>query len=114
MKSWINHPSGDRPLRAGRVVVDGVAFGGMRGVRRVEISADGGRSWQDAPLIGPDLGPYAWRQFAAPLTLARGTHVLASRAVDEAGNVQPAERVENHRAYGNTSWRDHSVTVDLA
>ncbi len=114
VKSWINHPAGTEDLRAGSVVVHGVAFGGTRAVRRVEISADGGRSWQEARLVGPDLGRYAWRQFALPLTLQAGTHVLASRATDDAGNTQPVERVENHRAYGNTSWRDHAVTVTVS
>jgi DMSO/TMAO reductase YedYZ molybdopterin-dependent catalytic subunit len=111
VKSWVNHPSTDRPLQPGRVVVDGVAFGGMRGVRRVELSVDGGRTWQNAPFIGPDLGPYAWRHFAMPVTLTRGTHTLVSRAIDDAGNVQPADRPENHRGYSNTSWRDHAVSV---
>ena len=111
VKSWINHPAGAENFRAGPVVVHGVAFGGTRAVRRVEVSADGGQSWQDAPLVGPDLGRYAWRQFALPMTLEAGTHVLASRATDDAGNTQPVERIENHRAYGNTSWRDHAVTV---
>ncbi len=113
VKSWINHPAGTENLTAGSVVVHGVAFGGTRAVRRVELSVDGGRSWQEAPLVGPDLGRYAWRQFALPVTLQAGTHVLASRATDEAGNTQPAERVDNHRAYGNTSWRDHAVTLTV-
>ena len=100
-------------MRSGRVIVDGVAFGGMRGVRRVELSVDGGTTWRNAPLIGPNLGPYAWRQFAVPVTLEKGTHLLMSRAIDDAGNVQPAERLENHRGYANTSWRDHAVTVEV-
>lgn len=114
VKSWINHPSGDGPLRAGQVIIDGVAFGGTRPVRRVEVSLDGGRGWRDASLIGPDLGRYAWRQFAIPVTLDSGTHTLVSRATDDAGNTQPAERAENERGYGNTSWRDHAVTVTVA
>jgi len=114
VKSWINHPSGSGPVPAGRVVVDGVAFGGTRSVRLVEVSADGGGTWREAPLIGPDLGRYGWRQFALPLTLEAGTHRIASRATDEAGNRQPSERVENHRGYGNTSWRDHAVTLTVA
>ncbi len=114
VKSWINHPGGDDILQANRaVIIDGVAFGGTRPVHRVDVSMDGGRSWREAPLFGPDLGPYAWRQFALPVTLEAGTHTIASRATDDAGNTQPAERVENHRGYGNTSWRDHAVTITL-
>ena len=111
VKSWINHPSGGGPVRAGRVVIDGVAFGGMRGVRRVDLSVDGGITWQNVPFIGPNLGPYAWRQFALPVNLERGMHSLVSRAVDDAGNIQSAERPENHRGYANTSWRDHAVNL---
>ena len=111
VKSWINHPSGGGPVRAGRVVIDGVAFGGMRGVRRVDLSVDGGITWQNVPFIGPNLGPYAWRQFALPVNLERGMHSLVSRAVDDAGNIQSADRPENHRGYANTSWRDHAVNL---
>jgi sulfite dehydrogenase len=114
VKSWINHPAGEAPVRAGRVVVNGVAFGGMREVRRVEVSIDGGRSWRDAPLVGPDLGKYAWRHFALPVELPRGSHTLVSRATDAAGNVQPEARVDNESGYANTSWRDHAVTVNVA
>ena len=111
VKSWINHPSGGGPVRAGRVVIDGVAFGGMRGVRRVDLSVDGGITWQNIPFIGPKLGQYAWRQFALPVNLERGMHSVVSRAVDDAGNIQSAERPENHRGYANTSWRDHAVNL---
>ena len=111
VKSWINHPSGENSVQAGQVVIHGVAFGGTRSVRGVEISINGSQTWLDAPLIGPDMGRYAWRQFALEVTLEAGTYTLASRATDDAGNTQPAERLENHRGYGNTSWRDHSVTV---
>ena len=116
VKSWINHPSaeGATVRRAGPVVVHGVAFGGTRAVRRVEVSVNGGRSWEEARLVGPDLGPYAWRPFAVAMTLPAGRHLLASRATDVAGNTQPAERVENQRGYANTSWRDHAVMLTLS
>ena len=114
VKSWINHPAAEGALRAGPVVVDGVAFGGTRAVRRVEVSIDGGRSWRNAPLIGPDLGSYAWRQFAVSVNLESGSHTLMSRATDDAGDIQPEARLENERGYGNTSWRDHAVTVTAA
>ena len=114
VKSWINHPLSGRDIRAGSVVVHGVAFGGTRPVRRVELSLNGGRSWREAPLVGPDLGPYAWRQFALQVTLQPGSYVLASRATDVAGDTQPEARIENHRAYGNTSWRDHAVTLTVS
>jgi sulfite oxidase len=65
-------------------------------------------------LVGPDLGRFAWRQFVLPVQLAAGTHVLASRATDASGNVQPEGRVDNLEGYNNASWLDHSVTVTVA
>ena len=71
-------------------------------------------AWQAAQLIGPDLGRFAWRQFVLPVRLGAGTHVLASRATDTAGNVQPEQREENVGGYNNASWADHAVTVSVA
>jgi sulfite dehydrogenase len=115
VKSWINGPLPEQgALRAGWTQIHGVAFGGTRAVRGVEVSIDGGKTWQQAQLVGPDLGRFAWRQFVLPVQLAAGTHVLASRATDASGNVQPEGRVDNLEGYNNASWLDHSVTVTVA
>jgi sulfite oxidase len=78
------------------------------------VSIDGGKTWRDAKLIGPDLGPFAWRQFVLQANLPAGTHMLASRATDASGNVQPQEREENTQGYNNNSWADHAVSVTVA
>jgi sulfite dehydrogenase len=114
VKSWINRPAETaEPVRAGQVQIIGVAFAGTNAVRRVEVTTDGGTTWQQTRFFGPDLGRYAWREFVLPVTLRPGSHVLASRATDSAGSVQPAERVENERGYANNSWRDHAVKVTV-
>jgi sulfite dehydrogenase len=114
-KSWISSPLPESgTLRAGPAVIKGVAFGGTNAVRQVEISTDGGATWKTAALVGPDLGRFAWREFSAPVVLAAGTHVLASRVTDTQGRSQPEARVENKAGYLNTSWRDHAVTVTVA
>jgi DMSO/TMAO reductase YedYZ molybdopterin-dependent catalytic subunit len=114
VKSWINAPAGDGAVPAGPVQIHGVAFGGTQAVQRVEVSTDGGKTWRDARLIGPDLGRYAWRQFVYTTRLAPGTHLLASRATDAAGNAQPEARLENTGGYNNASWLDHAVKVTVA
>ncbi|MGY4827767.1 SorT family sulfite dehydrogenase catalytic subunit [Sphaerotilaceae bacterium SBD11-9] len=115
VKSWISSPvPEDGNLAAGTVAIQGVAFGGVHAVKRVEVSVDGGKTWSDARFVGPDLGKFAWRQFVLPAKLPRGTHTLASRATDVAGNVQPEQRVENVSGYNNTSWADHAVKVTVA
>ncbi len=115
VKSWINSPSPDSGvLKAGIAQIHGVAFGGMNAVRGVEVSVDGGKTWQAARLVGPDLGKYAWRQFVLQARLPAGSYTLASRATDTAGQVQPENRLENQGGYNNTSWVDHAVKVTVA
>ena len=115
VKSWINSPSPDSgALKAGMAQIHGVAFGGLNAVKSVEVSLDGGKTWQAARFVGPDLGKYAWRQFVLQARLPAGNHVLASRATDTAGNVQPENRGENQSGYNNTSWADHAVKVSVA
>jgi sulfite dehydrogenase len=114
VKSWINLPSPDAgTVPAGAVRVHGVAFGGTTGIRGVEVSIDGGRTWQAAELVGEDLGTYAWRQFAFTVHLLPGTHVIASRATDSNGRIQPEVRPENGDGYNNNSWRDHALTIAI-
>lgn len=115
VKSWINSPIPDSgSVKSGRLQLHGVAFGGIHGVAKVEVSVDGGKSWSLARFVGPDLGRYAWRQFALSVELVSGSHIVASRATDTAGNVQPELRMENAGGYNNTSWLDHAVKVTVA
>lgn len=113
IKSWINNPAGGT-VRAGTTQIYGVAFSGGKGVRLVEVSVDGGKNWEEAQFLGPNLGKYAWREFIYPASLKPGSYTLVSRAIDEDGNAQPAERAENHRGYGNNSWRDMGVKVTVS
>lgn len=115
VKSWINSPNPEHAsLRPGWTQIHGVAFGGMEAVRSVGVSLDGGGSWQEAQLVGPDMGRYAWRQFVLAANLKAGSYTLVSRAIDAAGNAQPRERPENAAGYNNNGWADHGVKVTVA
>ncbi len=115
VKSWINSPNPDNSqLRAGTVLIQGVAFGGLHAIKRVDVSTDGGKNWTQARFIGPDLGKFAWRQFVLAVPLQPGQYTLASRATDTAGTVQTQLRVENKSGYNNSSWVDHAVAVTVA
>lgn len=112
VKSWVNSPGADgTPTKAGRILINGVAFGGVNPLKSVEVSVDGGKEWQQARLVGPDLGRFAWRQFVLPVELQPGTYTLVSRATDANGKVQDEQRIENARGYNNTSWRDHALQL---
>jgi len=111
VKSFVTSPAGDRSVRAGTVYVTGVAFSGGSPIRRVEVSSDGGKTWLEAAFVGPDLGRFAWRQFAIPLSMTPGNYVLASRAFDAAGQTQPERGVDNLHGYSHNSWADPAVRV---
>ncbi|BCH24581.1 SorT family sulfite dehydrogenase catalytic subunit [Mesorhizobium sp. L-8-3] len=112
VKSFVTAPLD--VARAGAVQVTGFAFGGINPVQSVEVSTDGGKNWQKAEFIGPDLGRYAWRSFALSTDLQPGTHLIVSRATDSEGNVQPKEPEPNNSGYNHNGWRDHGVEVAVS
>jgi sulfite dehydrogenase len=115
IKSWINSPFTDGgPVKPGKVQIQGVAFGGLHAVKGVEVSINGGKTWQQARFVGPDLGKYAWRQFVLETLLGSGSYTLASRATDTAGKSQPETRGENQSGYNNNSWADHAFKITVA
>ena len=90
VKSVITSPSGMQKMQGpGLYQISGVAWSGFGRVRRVEVSADGGKSWGQAALDGPVL-PKALTRFRMPWRWDGGPGVLQSRAIDETGAVQPA------------------------
>ncbi|MFT6082170.1 MAG: DMSO/TMAO reductase YedYZ molybdopterin-dependent catalytic subunit [Planctomycetota bacterium] len=117
VKSWITGPiedaPSDAPLKAGLQTVRCVAFCGTSEVASVEISTDGGATWTAAEAQGEAMGPYAWREFSIKWNATAGKHMLASRATDAEGNVQPKLRLENERGYAHNGWFDPSVRVEI-
>ncbi|OZI66974.1 SorT family sulfite dehydrogenase catalytic subunit [Bordetella genomosp. 11] len=114
VKSWINGFESEGTLPPGPYVIRGVAFGGMDAVKSVDVSIDGGKTWRQAAFVGPDLGKYAWRQFALRVDLKPGDYVFMSRATDIKGNVQAEYRNENEAGYLNSSWRDHALNIKVS
>ncbi|HMN21596.1 MAG TPA: sulfite oxidase [Ottowia sp.] len=113
VNSWITTPA-DQSVKAGRVQLAGVAFGGFYPIKGIEVSVDGGQTWTAAKWFGPDLGRYAWRNFVLEVDLKPGTYRVASRAVNDQGEAQPKERQENERGYNNNSWLDRSIELVVA
>lgn len=79
-------PNGD--VKMGEVELGGVAYSGDRGIKDVEVSPDGGKTWMKAELKNP-LGPYTWVLWAALWTpTGPGEYTLKVRAKDGPGSVQ--------------------------
>lgn len=72
---------------AGGALVAGVAFGGARGVSRVEARVDGG-PWRPAELNVPALSELTWVQWRVVLPITPGAHEISARMIDGAGVAQ--------------------------
>jgi sulfane dehydrogenase subunit SoxC len=103
--------------------VQGLAWSGRGAIQRVEVSADGGRSWRAAQLQQPVL-PLATTRFRFPWNWDGREAMLMSRCADDTGYVQPtaqeyiAARGERTRYHSNfiRPWKvaaDGTVTYGL-
>ena len=99
VKSTIAAPSDGATLKPGPHLIQGVAWAGEAGITQMEISTDGGASWNPAQL-GKDQAKYAWRLWNYAWKPAKsGNYVILSRATDSQGRVQPDTAVWNPSGY---------------
>jgi DMSO/TMAO reductase YedYZ molybdopterin-dependent catalytic subunit len=91
-RSFITNIKAGETVQAGApTLVRGIAFGGDTGVARVDLSSDGGKTWQPAHL-DKDEGKYSFRQWEARFTLpAKGNYTLMVRCINSDGVAQPAQ-----------------------
>jgi DMSO/TMAO reductase YedYZ molybdopterin-dependent catalytic subunit len=92
----------------GEAAVAGIAFAGDRGIKRVEVSVDGGNTFADADLKTA-LSEFTWRQWKFRFTPKPGTDMrIVVRATDGTGATQTSE-VTPPEYSGATGW--HGVEV---
>ncbi len=87
-KSIITAPAHPQVLTPGFWPISGLAWSGRGRIVRVDVSTDGGATWTEAELQGQDA-PKAARRFVHPWVWDGTPAILASRAIDETGYVQP-------------------------
>jgi len=88
-KSVITFPSGGQPLPGrGLYELTGLAWSGRGRVEQVEVTTDGGQTWVRATLQEPRL-PLALTRFRLAWRFDGQEALIASRAIDETGYVQP-------------------------
>lgn len=98
VKSVISGPLEGSSLKAGKVAVHGTAWAGEADIVKVEISTDGGTTWNTARL-GHDQAHYAWRLWTYDWKAKGGDYTILSRATDSQGRTQPATPVWNPSGY---------------
>jgi len=87
-KSVILKPSFGMNMQGpGYYEISGLAWSGLGRVRRVDVSADGGKTWAEAALTTP-VHSKALTRFRLPWMWNGGPVTLMSRTTDEKGQVQ--------------------------
>jgi DMSO/TMAO reductase YedYZ molybdopterin-dependent catalytic subunit len=105
----IDTPDRGAELPPGEHRIAGIAYAGDRGIAKVELSADDGRTWQGAELLEPAPGQDAWVRWQGRFTLQPGAEMtLVSRATDGTGELQ-GEEFKLPQPDGSSGW--HHVTV---
>ncbi len=116
-KSVITTPSGGQKLPGpGFHEIRGLAWSGRGTIERVDVSVDGGKTWQKATLQEPRL-PKAFTRFRLPWQWDGQPVEILSRAVDSSGYVQPTREElaearglnSNYHYNGIKSW---SIAAD--
>ena len=87
-RSIVTDPAFPRVIEPGWHEIRGLAWSGRGRIARVDVSTDGGATWQEAELQAPVL-PKAHVRFRVPWRWAGGAAEIMSRATDETGYVQP-------------------------
>jgi DMSO/TMAO reductase YedYZ molybdopterin-dependent catalytic subunit len=91
--SIIYYPSPQAQV-GGPIPIAGVAFAGDRGISKVEVSTDGGNTWNEA-ILKKSLSPYSWVLWAYEWTpTTKGSVTVTVRAYDGAGTVQDPTPVQ--------------------
>jgi sulfite dehydrogenase len=110
-RSFITSLINGATVTAGRpFTIKGFAFDGGTGIKDVELSTDGGKTWQQAKL-GKDLGKYSFREWQLAVTLLAGSHELMVRATNNAGATQSAAATWNPAGYMRNVIETTTVTA---
>ena len=110
-KSVITRPSPGLTMKGpGLYEISGLAWSGYGKITKVEVSADGGKSWAKAALQSPVLSK-ALTRFRIPWRWNGGPAILQSRATDDSGYIQPT-RMKMIAARGNrTIYHSNAITA---
>jgi len=96
-KSVVTSPSPQSPIThgPGPLVITGLAWSGRGAIARVDVSTDGGKSWQTARLAKPGETK-ALTRFYLDIDWDGSEMLLQSRAMDDTGYVPPTKDALRH------------------
>lgn len=114
INSIISSPREGEVIHGDQVTVQGFALPGHGAtITNIEVSADGGQTWQTAMLASMNVS-WAWCFWEINVSLKPGENQLVVRATDSSGNRQFDNMPDlwNFKGYMNNAW--HRVNVSRA
>lgn len=97
-------------IGSGRRLLRGRSWSGEGRIAKVDVSLDGGRTWQQARLREPNID-LAWVRWDLDWDARPGSWTLRARATDSNGNTQPDTIPFNDEGYSYWAVVPHPVTV---
>jgi sulfane dehydrogenase subunit SoxC len=99
-----------RVVRSGEITIEGRAWSGWASVTLVEVSVDGGDTWEvvdlDSALDSPGWAGWSWTWQAEP-----GSYLLSARATDASGRTQPLGQRWSRGGFANNTIQKVPVVV---
>jgi sulfane dehydrogenase subunit SoxC len=109
-KSVVTSPSPQAPITHGHgpLVITGIAWSGRGAIAKVDVSKDGGKTWQTARLAqgGQDK---ALTRFYLETDWTGEEMLLQSRAMDETGYVQPTKDMLREIRGENSIYHNNGI-----
>ncbi|HSU61868.1 MAG TPA: sulfite oxidase [Bryobacteraceae bacterium] len=114
VKSYVTSVSDDQRIPMKATMLRGIAWAGEERITKVDVSTDGGSTWEPAKLSRQDL-PFAWRLWSIGWTPPHpGYFTILSRATDSSGRTQPVVGIWNPSGYLYNAIDRVGVTVEGA
>lgn len=109
--SRIDYPLTGTEFPKGDLEVSGIAFAGSRGISKVELSFDDGKTWRQVELLDP-ISPLSWTFWTTTWRPdVSGPQSIQVRAYDTNGTIQISERTDPYPS-GATGY--HRISVRIA
>ena len=111
LNSVICVPVKDASVTGNQINVKGFALTNGttgRNVQKIEVSADGGKTWKLAKVTSP-VSDYCWVLWSAEIPISETTASLLVRATDSSGETQPEQNPWNYKGYQFNGW--HKVNL---
>ncbi len=100
----------DGETSAGQKLLRGRSWSGEGSITKVDVSLDGGKTWQHARLREPNIAQ-AWVRWDLDWKATPGSYKLQARATDNKGNTQPDRIPFNEEGYFHWAVVTHPIRV---